>query len=701
LVENFDLINFFLILSVGHILIGCPSSGKSSVAVEIANCDSNYRIVSTDKIREQLFGDETIQGDWQLIESEAFQQIQQHIEAGYPIIYDATNAKRSWRMALLQHLKQYQDIQWIGWHLQPPLDICKAWNKKRKRQVPEPVIERMYQFLKQFPPLAAEGFTAVYPVKYSQGKLDTKQVKDITAKLSRTIVNRHNRTHNKNLTLHSYSRLLDFDRLMHLISLLLHYPGVGNLQETNPELLKQILGEEVKFETSLEEICALLAKYADLIYADPKAIAVDLQWLEVNRIIGHSAIEAEIEVSSVEDEDLKTHRYSDIEPFQRLIKLIRFIVHHPFCWDRSQGSLQSLVNEMKAKGVFVDNYDDNIRKDIEEVLKPFQILPDFPMKRGYFAGTAILSQPDLIKVFRLLEAQAKSLEDPVALDVYETFRESMSRSQLASPEVYPVRAIYNRPLVDIDTVSETSLLRKVDEVEEAIESGKLLELNRIKGGGRFSLEPDDFFLAFPLQIVFHNIGWYLGFECKENNLFRFERLDRLFLGKPQQETRSRAAQEKSLKNLQTLYQCSGGIFLGNNPQEQSFYLSRGRKEKTKVEVTIELWFKDSTFRFITEGTKRFPIKQLKMSSPLKDNHSERKDTKLKARKPPFTLCQTKDDDFPNCFQVTLPRWSLEDIDLHRWILGFGGQVKVVQPPELVEIIKAKGEAIYQVYQSTV
>lgn len=601
-------------------------------------------------------------------------------------------------MALLQHLNQYQDIQWVGWHLQTPLDTCKAWNQKRKRQVPEEVIERMYRALKQFPPVSAEGFAAVYPIKYSQGKLETEQVKHITAKISRTIVNRHNRTRNKNITLHSYSRLLDFDRLMHLISLLLRYPGIGNLQNTNPQLLEQILGEEVNFETSIDEICALLAKQANPIYADPKAVIEDLHWLEINGLIGHGVIEAEIEVSSIEDENLITHRYSDIKPFKRLIKLIRFIIHHPFCRDQSQGSLQSLVAEMKAKKVIPNNWADNIRKDIEEVLKPFEILPDFPMKRGYFAGTAILSQPDLIKVFRLLEAQAKSLEDPVALEVYETFRESMSSSQLAPPEVYPVRAIYNRTIVDIDTVSETSLLRKVDEVEEAIESGRLLELNRIKGGGRFSLEPDNFFLAFPLQIVFHNIGWYLGFECKENGLFRFERLDRLFLGRLQQQTRSRASQETSLKKLQTLYQSSGGIFLGNDPQEQRCYLSKDSKERAKVEVTIELWFKDSIFPFITEGTKRFPLKQMKMSSPLKGDRAEGDNTKLKARKPPFTLAKTKDKDFPNCFQVTLPKWSLQDIDLHRWILGFAGHVKVVNPSQLVEVIKAKGEAIAKVYQ---
>lgn len=680
-----------------HILIGCPSSGKSTLAAEIVKSDNNYRIVSTDTIRKQLFGDETIQGNWQQVETEVLRQIQQHLEAGHPIIYDATNAQRPWRIALLQNLQQYSDIQWIGWYLETPLATCQTWNQQRQRQVPENIIIQMHQSLTKLPPIAAEGFTAVYSIDPSKGKPAIQQLQNKITKLPRTPINRHNRTHNKNLTFHSYSQLLDFDRLMHLISLLLHYPGIGNLQTTDPEGLKELLGEDHAFDTSLEEICAALAKHANPIYADAEAITQDLQWLETNGIIGQWEINAEIHLSTIDNPHLVTHPYSDIEPFQRLIQTIRFILHHPLTWYQDQGTLDSLVSEMRQQELIHSDCGDSIRKDIEKVLKPFKILPEISMRRGYFAGTAILSPPDLIKVYQLLEAQAQSLEDPLALQVYETFQERMEQSKIASPQEYPVRAIYNSTIVDIETVSATSLVQKIDQVEKAIKEGRLLELNRIKGGGRFSDEPDQFFLAFPLQIVFHNIGWYLGFECEGGNtpgLLRFERLDRLFLGRPQYKTRQRNDQEKSLNKLKTLYDSSGGIFLGNDPQTQSSYLSRNASKRKQAEVTIELWFSDRIFRFISEGTKRFPLKQMKMSHPRKVKVS-------KTKKQPFTLEPTGDPDFPNCFQVTLPKWSLEDVDLLRWILGFGGEVKVVEPPELVEVIRDKGEAISKVYQSIV
>jgi len=62
-----------------HILIGCPSSGKSTLARAIRDADPNYQIVSTDAIRGDLFGDSTIQGNWSRIEAEVFSQIKIHL----------------------------------------------------------------------------------------------------------------------------------------------------------------------------------------------------------------------------------------------------------------------------------------------------------------------------------------------------------------------------------------------------------------------------------------------------------------------------------------------------------------------------------------------------------------------------------------------------------------------------------------------
>ncbi|BAQ61672.1 hypothetical protein GM3708_2078 [Geminocystis sp. NIES-3708] len=681
---------------ISHILIGCPSSGKSTLAKHIIKQDSSYQIISTDNIRKQLFGDENIQGDWQLIEAEIFKQIDSYIQAGKPIIYDATNAKRWWRISLLEKLTQYDNVNWIGWYLKTPLNICLEWNQRRKRQVPDDVITNLYQSLRNFPPLPAEGFLAVYDIPFKDDKLEVHQFNDKVSKLSRTQVNRHNRPANSKVKFHSYSRLLDFDRLLHLISLIIKYPNIGNLSSYNPELIEQIFGKNIKFDTEIEEICAILAHHIHPIYAQPKAIKKDLLWLENIGIIG-SKFNQKIEIKTLEIEDLVTHPYSDIEPFERLIKTINFIIHHPFTWNKQEGCLQSLVNAMISPGIINFNCPDSIRKDIEKVLKPFGILPDFTMKKGYFIGTGILSANELIKLFRLLEAQANSLSDPVALSVYETFKSRLGDAKIAHPESYPVRAIYNKNIVDLNSLPNTSLASKIDQVESSIEKGELLELNRFLSSAEFNnhdfqnnqTEDNSYFLIYPLQIVFHNIGWYLGYEWAEGEnkgLLKFERLDRLFLGRKQHQSRDEKQQINALNKLQKLYQASGGIFLGNNVKLQKLYFDR--KQKSKAEITIELWFSDYIFKFISEGTNRFPLKQMKMSPPLHKSNE---------KKAPFTLKKTDDKNYPNCFQVKLPLWSLEDIDLLRWIVGFGGQVKVINPPELVNKVKQIGEAIALLY----
>jgi predicted kinase len=60
--------------------------------------------------------------------------------------------------------------------LQTPLSICKAWNKGRKRQVPEVVIEESFQALQAQPPQPAEGFVAVNAVVLTLEGFELKQI---------------------------------------------------------------------------------------------------------------------------------------------------------------------------------------------------------------------------------------------------------------------------------------------------------------------------------------------------------------------------------------------------------------------------------------------------------------------------------------------------------------------------------------------
>jgi predicted kinase len=162
-------------LPLHHFLIGVPGCGKSTFANLLTQLNPNSQIISTDKTRLLLFGDESIQGDWSLIESKIITQMQEAIQAERPIIYDATNAKKEWRFALMKQV----NVQWIAWYLQTPLEVCIEWNKKRSRQVPEEVIEALFRALQANIPDKSEGFVAVNTVDVWSRKLELQDIKDM------------------------------------------------------------------------------------------------------------------------------------------------------------------------------------------------------------------------------------------------------------------------------------------------------------------------------------------------------------------------------------------------------------------------------------------------------------------------------------------------------------------------------------------
>ncbi len=162
---------------------------------------------------------------------------------------------------------------------------CIAWNQKRDRIVPDIVIERMYKSLQDQNPVVAEGFAAVKEIDVTSPQFDIQQIDIQIKSLSRSIINRTNRTRHRHITLHSYSNLLDFERLMHLISLIIRYPGIGNLQVNHPSLVESIFGTVPQFVSALEEVSAFMGKLCGKIYADRDAIASDLNWLQQNGLI--------------------------------------------------------------------------------------------------------------------------------------------------------------------------------------------------------------------------------------------------------------------------------------------------------------------------------------------------------------------------------------------------------------------------------
>jgi predicted kinase len=154
---------------IGYILIGLPGSGKSTLAHQLGTLHPHHQLVSTDQIREHLYGKSSIQGDWSTIEHHVLTQIQQAIQTQKTVIYDATNYNRRYRIDLLKKLFKLSPIQWIGLYLKTPIEQCKARNQQRDRKVPEGVIEMMDECLQTAPPNTHEGFSKIYEIGIATG----------------------------------------------------------------------------------------------------------------------------------------------------------------------------------------------------------------------------------------------------------------------------------------------------------------------------------------------------------------------------------------------------------------------------------------------------------------------------------------------------------------------------------------------------
>ena len=207
-----------------HLLIGPPASGKTTLAMALAELTGAV-VLSTDQLRDQLFGNAAAQGPWVEIEAVLHQRIQASIADGVPVIVDATHARRPWRLAITQALEPPSPVQWIGWWLKTPLSSCLDWNKTRQRLVPEPVIREMAAALADpnFGPQRSEGFAAVVPVVPPSPDGLPSLLRDELAYLQRRIQAVSNRE-NK-FQRHGYSRLLDFERLLYLLCLLYTSPS--------------------------------------------------------------------------------------------------------------------------------------------------------------------------------------------------------------------------------------------------------------------------------------------------------------------------------------------------------------------------------------------------------------------------------------------------------------------------------------------
>lgn len=157
------------------LLIGLPASGKSSLSRSLA-ANGHSVIISTDAIRQDLFGDEIVQGPWLQVQAEVERQFRDAVSQirqchCSEAIYDATNVKRSYRKEAIALARHVGFTFITGVWVDTPLAVCLHRNRQRHRRVPDEVILRMDRQIHDAPPCLAEGlndlicYTGTVPIQ--------------------------------------------------------------------------------------------------------------------------------------------------------------------------------------------------------------------------------------------------------------------------------------------------------------------------------------------------------------------------------------------------------------------------------------------------------------------------------------------------------------------------------------------------------
>ncbi|MFM7888721.1 MAG: WYL domain-containing protein, partial [Pseudanabaena sp.] len=281
------------------------------------------------------------------------------------------------------------------------------------------------------------------------------------------------------------------------------------------------------------------------------------------------------------------HAYSDQQSFDRLMLLIATFIHYPGVGtpdslDKKTQTIHESLEAVKDKVCEVAKQFEvplikysipTLRKDLV-ILRKYGVLEKRIYRWGYFLGTGILSFKDLQVAINALDSLAKYQRSPQAIRIYQDIEKKLRTKQdnESSNFLYPVRSQIDRAIIytEIDEMIERkknryNLYHSLDKVEEAISAGQAIELFRFTNPYN---NQTGYLQVFPLQLIYHDIAWYLLYEYVNNGHLEIERVDR-FTDHVQYINRVRDIEQQKVRlNIAMhLLQCGWGLYLGEQIQQ--------------------------------------------------------------------------------------------------------------------------------------
>ena len=131
-------------------MIGPAGCGKSTFAAELAEeyrmAGEDVVILSSDAIREELYGDASIQDNPAKVFNELHKRLREELKDGRSVIYDATNLVRARRVEIVSYIMDnYPDYICTAYEFNTTLNECIQRQTMRDRQVPAQAIARQFR----------------------------------------------------------------------------------------------------------------------------------------------------------------------------------------------------------------------------------------------------------------------------------------------------------------------------------------------------------------------------------------------------------------------------------------------------------------------------------------------------------------------------------------------------------------------------
>lgn len=150
-------------------LVGLPASGKSTWAKEYSETHPDYIVHSSDKLREEMYGDNYDDADNSKVFEELHRRILEDLKM-HSVIYDATILVKKRRVHFLKGVPKHVYKTCIMFL--KTYEKCLKDNSKRENSVPDEVITRMRKVFS--PPMYHEGFNEIRVVQD-----DHKDIKEL------------------------------------------------------------------------------------------------------------------------------------------------------------------------------------------------------------------------------------------------------------------------------------------------------------------------------------------------------------------------------------------------------------------------------------------------------------------------------------------------------------------------------------------